>query len=357
MARRNRILSYEALRTFAIVSVVAIHCFRWYRDALPASSSLFVLDDLLHYAVPLFVFISGVFAWGGEPGEWPGAYLRFLGRRFLTVAVPYFAWSALYLSLAAAEASRPLTSSKAIALLLTGNSWYHLYFIPMLFVFYLMTPIARRVAKYSPELLLVVAYAIRIVYGQSIAGVAADTLGQAGWQFATHVITHLPEMALGAWFAKRESQLPKKSWVSLLLLGWGSAVLIGASLGESASLPQFAQPYVYPLGMAAMALGFAIGASMIERPLQRVEGLVTAGGTLAFGVYLVHPLYLFGVREVLEAYSAEALWMTPWFAVTVWVGVTALSFATAAALARMRDKLLRPTKAALVAKGSARGIG
>ena len=81
MSRPSRILAYDALRTFAIVSVVAIHSLMPYRDLLASNAPVRLLDDLLHYAVPLFVFISGALVWGRPWPSHPGAYRRFLVRR------------------------------------------------------------------------------------------------------------------------------------------------------------------------------------------------------------------------------------------------------------------------------------
>jgi len=230
LSRTQRVLAYDALRVFAIVSVVAIHTLMPYRDILPPTAPVRVFDDLLHYAVPLFVFISGVFVWGRttlteKASADKIAWGPFLSRRVSLVLVPYLAWSALYMALLARQQAGSLSPLRVLGLLLTGHTWYHLYFIPMLLTFYLLTPLAVRILRRSPELLLVGCYLLRILAGPEIAGAFRGLFGDFGWSYAVHIVTHLPHMALGAWFALRHDRLPKQGWFAALLLGFGTAVL------------------------------------------------------------------------------------------------------------------------------------
>jgi surface polysaccharide O-acyltransferase-like enzyme len=321
---------------FAIVTVVAIHTLMPYREILPPTAPVRIFDDLLHYAVPLFVFISGVFVWGRPWHPSPGAYRRFLARRAGVIVVPYLGWSAFYLALLAWQgAEPPLSAGRVLGLLLTGHTWYHLYFIPMLVTFYLLTPVAARIAERSPELLLLGCYALRILAGPEIAEVARGVLGDMGWSFATHVMTHLPHMALGAWFAWRQDRVPRRAMLALVLLASGTAVLYAASVGATAELPLLARRLVFPIGMAATVIGMAVGALVLEPLLERRTALIVGASALAFGVYFVHPALLLGVDELVAALSAEQLWLQPWFPLAVFASVTAASFGISAALARV----------------------
>ena len=184
------------------------------------------------------------------------------------ILVPYLAWSALYLVLLAGQTATPLGVGRGAGLLLTGHTWYHLYFIPMLLTFYLLTPIATRVGARSPELLLVGCYLLRILAGPSIAEAFRSAFGDLGWSYATHVMSHLPHMALGAWFAARQAGLPKRAWFGWVLLAGGTGVLLAASLGLTAALPLAVKRLVYPGGMAATVLGIVLIALASEPRLQ-----------------------------------------------------------------------------------------
>lgn len=339
MSRTQRILAFDALRAFAIVTVVAIHTLMPYRKLLPPTAPVRVFDYLLHYAVPLFVFISGVFIWGRPLPAEKGAWRAFLSRRVGVVLIPYVAWSAVYF-LVLALYRRPdwLTPRYAVALFLSGHVWYHLYFVPMLLTFYLLTPVASRLSRYSPELLLLACYALRIAVGPEIVSLARATLGEpAGW-WATHVVTHLPHMALGGWFAMRQSRMPKQAWVAPILLLGGTLGLLSVEFGWidafGGSLVGIAGRIIAPAAMAATVLGLVLGALRVEPFLERHSRPIMTAGMLAFGVYFVHPLFLMVVRDTVTARSADALWLQAWFPLVVFLGVTAASFAVSAALAR-----------------------
>jgi len=335
MSRTQRIVAYDALRVFAIVTVVAIHTLMPYRDYLPATAPVRVFDDLLHYAVPLFVFISGVFVWGRDiaPG-WSG-YTTFLARRVSVVLVPFVAWSALYMAILALQQPSALAPTRAVGLILTGHTWYHLYFIPMLLTFYLLTPVATRIRAFSPELLVIGCYALRILAGPEIASLARMVAGDLGWAFATHVVIHLPHMALGAWFAVRQHRLPRNALLIVVLLVGGTAILYAASVGMTAALAGPLRRLVFPVGMAATVVGLALAALRLEPIFERRTRTIVAASALAFGVYFVHPLFLLGVDELVARYAAAGLWSQPWFPLTVFVSVTAASFGAAALLARV----------------------
>jgi surface polysaccharide O-acyltransferase-like enzyme len=322
------------LRVFAIVSVVGIHTLMPYRQMLPPTAPVRVFDDLLHYAVPLFVFISGVFVWGRPLPSGPGAFRQFLSRRVSVVVVPYLAWSVAYLLLGDLGGSKALTPAGASALLLSGDTWYHLYFVPMLVTFYFLTPVARKVLERSPELLLIGAYLLRILAGPEIARAVGTVLGDHGWAWATHVLVHLPHMALGAWFSVRVLQLPRRAGFAIGLLLAGTAVLLAASLGlTDVLLPAFRR-LVYPAGMAATVLGMALLALRVEPWLERYTRPLVLLSSLSFGVYFVHPLFVLGVGKAVESTSAEQLWFSAWFAVTVFIGITVASFGLSYLLAR-----------------------
>ena len=340
MSRTQRVLAYDALRVFAIVTVVAIHTLMPYRELLPPTAPVRVFDDLLHYAVPLFVFISGVFVWGRTlPAEKASAdkidWGPLLSRRISIVLVPYLAWSALYMTLLARQEPGSLSPLRVLGLLLTGHTWYHLYFVPMLLTFYLLTPLAVPILRRSPELLLVGCYLLRILAGPEIAAAFRVLFGDLGWSYAVHIVTHLPHMALGAWFAVRHDRLPKQGWFAALLLAFGTTVLLAASLGATEALQGPLSRLIYPVGMAATVLGMALGALSAERFLEPYGRSIVVASALAFGVYLIHPLFLLGIDALLSAQNGEMLWMQAWFPATVFISVTAASFSASAVLARL----------------------
>ncbi len=337
---KHRVLAWDALRAFAIVSVVGIHVLMIYRETAPPGSTVLLIDDLLHYAVPLFVFISGALVWSKPLGHEKGAYRTFLARRGAAIVLPFLAWDALYLVLFLARATDPVAQlPNAPSLLLTGNAWYHLYFVPMLLTYYLLTPLAQRVQRFSPELLVVACYAVRVLWAADIAGLAGSVGGDLWRSYVFHVATHLPHMALGAWFALRSPGWPagvRRAWP--VLLAGGFAVLASASyrtLMEAITVPELAR-LAFSAGMAAVVLGLVLLAFTLEPLFERHRHTVTAAGALAFGVYFVHPLFVLATTSAVAAAGAERLWTRWWFTLAVFAAITAASFGVSWLLARQR---------------------
>jgi len=331
----GRVVAYDALRVFAILSVVAIHTLMPYRSVLPPDAPVRVLDDLLHYAVPLFVFISGALLWSKPWAGGAAAYPNFMRRRFRAIGVPFLAWAALYAVLYVARAQ---DASAALAevpgLVVSGHIWYHLYFVPMLLTFYLLTPVAASLIQRSPELALALAYILRVLLGPTIIHWAAGMHPLAG-QYLTHVLSHLPHMALGAWFAVRLDVLPawfKRGWPALL--GVGIVVLGALSVSGLPAWPFQLQRLLFPSAMAMTVLGMALGAMALEPRYERWSRQTTHLGSLAFGVYFVHPLFLLGVFTLAGPAGPGSPWSAWWFTLLAWGVVSAASFALSEALRR-----------------------
>lgn len=333
----GRIVAYDALRIFAILTVVLIHTLMPFRDVLPEDAPVRVFDDMLHYAVPLFVFISGALLWSRPWRPESGAYRTFVTRRIGLIGKPYLAWAVLFSVIYVVRAADTYEAAMRLpGLVATGHIWYHLYFVPMLLTFYLLTPVASRVAQRNPELLLAIAYTMRIVAGPPLTHAAAELSPLFG-QYATHILSHLPHMALGAWFALRLERMPgwaRSMWP--LLLAGGLAGLMWRSTSALPAWPFELERLLFPEAMAATVLGMALGALKLEPRYARWSPAITRWGSLAFGVYFMHPLLLLAVDGLVAASGAEWPWGHWWFTVAVWVGISAACFALSGLLGRNR---------------------
>ena len=330
----KRILGYDVLRVVSIVAVVATHVLMVYRGTPDQNDITAALDDLLHFAVPAFFFVSGALVWGGYRGRGLRDYVSFLHKRASVVLGPYLVWSALYLLIDVFRGDRLYWLSNSPLLLLTGQFWYHLYFVPVLILFYLLTPLVAPVVRHRPELLVLVAFLARILLRIPVADLSARLGGPLMVTFAVVAMTHLSNMALGAWFFVRKDHV-----LPVLRIGWpallasGSALLLagGASLVPS-SLPDVAVRAVVPLAMTLIVLGMVGLAFRVRLNTAHTDRIRRFSG-LAFGVYLVHPVFVLALNEAVVTAGAEALWRSAWFPATVTVAITAASFAACGVLA------------------------
>ena len=118
----KRILGYDVLRVVSIVAVVATHVLMVYRGTPDQNAITSALDDLLHFAVPAFFFVSGALVWGAYRGRSLRDYVSFLHKRASVVLGPYLVWSALYLLIDVFRGDRLYWLSNSPLLLLTDPS-------------------------------------------------------------------------------------------------------------------------------------------------------------------------------------------------------------------------------------------
>lgn len=335
--RASRVVAYDYLRVFAMLAVVAIHILRIYRPLVDPESLVGVLDDMLHFAVPVFFFTAGALVWARPWRSGEGAWGAFMRRRVPTLLAPYLAWTAFYLGLTAAmRGLGTLTPAYLGSALLTGTSWYHLYYVPVLFVFYLVAPLVEPLAQRSPEALLAGALLIRIVL-MPLLGTPDSYVAQRAVGFAVHVVNHLPDMALGTWFALRFHYVTRVlRWIWPLLIAGASAWISGREAGLLPDLSGLARSLSYALPMVAMVLGLAGSGFFLARHAAWMRHGVYALAPLAFGVYVVHPVFTKAIEQGVTAAGMQSLWHSPAFGLGAYAAVLAASIATTWALSRTR---------------------
>ncbi len=133
--------SIDILRSLAILGVVLIHTTTTTIQAsqnnlIDFSFSLF-LNQTFRFAVPMFFIISGYLLELNY--DFHKNIFTYLKKRIVKIIVPYIFWSFLYYSFIFKNQPESF-----ITALLNGQAAYHLYFVPALFVFYLIFPILHK---------------------------------------------------------------------------------------------------------------------------------------------------------------------------------------------------------------------
>ncbi len=332
---RSRTPGYDVLRIIAILAVIAIHTLMVYRGVAGAAAPVILIDQMLHFAVPVFFFVSGAVIWGRPFAGGGVAYARFLRGRASRVVLPYLAWSAVYLLLLASRQGWLPVLQASPLLILSGRTWYHLFFVPALLLLYLLTPLASPLAQRWPGWFVLAAYALRLGAASFVAALVRGADGASLWSVALTVTVHLSEMALGAWFAVRiRDVLPNiRRWWPALIAAGGALLLMRLLSALPPDLPRPLTQTVVPLGTALEVLGLA-GLCFALTADRAGGSVVRRTAALTYGVYLSHPLTALAWNGAVAALGWEALWRTPWFALVAFACIAAASFAVSALLAR-----------------------
>ena len=120
------------LRAVAVISVVAIHTTATFPDMLSRGllyNSIYVLNSLVGFAVPLFIFISGFVLYNKYPTV--TNLKSFYYKRMLTVVIPYIIFH------------------------LIGRvfgSFYHLWFLTLIAELYIIYPFIIEIYSYSKKI-------------------------------------------------------------------------------------------------------------------------------------------------------------------------------------------------------------
>lgn len=148
MSTKNRAGWADALRVFAMVSVVMLHC-----AVLPIGTEtpgdtrfwvINLLDGGVRWGVPVFVMLSGAFLLDPKKKMTTRSWLAHVGR---LAALTVF-WGAVYALYAARGAHMGLEwLLEGLISLVTCRLHYHLWFLPMLLGLYLLLPILRAMVK------------------------------------------------------------------------------------------------------------------------------------------------------------------------------------------------------------------
>ncbi|HZW82721.1 MAG TPA: acyltransferase, partial [Candidatus Deferrimicrobium sp.] len=182
--KSNRIHEVDFLRAIAFFAVVLQHVIGAYgsRPGIKLDESVFLglVFVLSKFAVPMFVFLSGMslfytYSQGLKIGE-------FFRKRVKSILLPYIAWTLFYsyfarfglphsgdFSLVASRFAEHGFMAEVLRNLTFGVSYYHMWFVVMIFQFYLLFPLLLRLSRWimgfsSPKLNSRVLFGINLVW-------------------------------------------------------------------------------------------------------------------------------------------------------------------------------------------------
>lgn len=363
-ARPTRHLhAVDLMRVLTVGLVVAVHS----TSQLPEKDSVAAgaLTMVFHSSREIFFVLTAlvlVHGYGRRAVRWAD----FWRKRYLCVAVPYAAWSVIYIA-ADGHWRDPISTLPHLLAgdLLTGGAKYQLYFLLVSMQIYLVFPVIRWVLR-----------ATRDHHAVLLAGCAACQVGfslavQHDWS---------PNALVAAWVDGPNAVLPSyvfyvmagavAGWHIEAITAWtrahlrlvlgGTATLVALTVGvylvqrlvlgdSTATASAVFQPVVV-LESAAIAWTFyTAGVVWADRgmPLRRV---VVAGSDASFGIYLAHPLVLMGA-DLLAAHSGLFAASTRAPLALVLVSLVAVVVPLVYAVAAIPTLVLRSTPFSLMMSG------
>ena len=278
----------DALRVFAMVAVVMLHCAVLpIGTEVPGDARFWVinlLDGGTRWGVPVFVMLSGAFLLDPEKEMTTRQWLRRVGQIALLIVV----WGMAYALYDARGAHMGLEwLLEGLISFVTCRLHYHLWFLPMLLGLYLLLPLFRAFVKGAERKTMWYAVALWFValFGLNFA--------KLGW-FEAFDLRHL--VGYGGYFLLgyllRTCEIRPRQAYALyaagavgLLVTWWTAYTSSVANGRfSGALYANLTPNVCATAAAVF---------LLVRHLDIGKGSVwKAISALSLGVFLVHPVML-----------------------------------------------------------------
>jgi surface polysaccharide O-acyltransferase-like enzyme len=309
-----RLLWADILKIVAIFGVILLHVSAPYLVPFERSREWWIgniYDSLTRWCVPLFVMVSGAVI---LPKAETIPLSRFFSIRVRRVLVPFLVWSAVYFLYRIYIKGDELALSAFLRILLTEPIYYHLWFIYMLIVLYLLAPVLSAFLKNAPRKHAWYLVAFWFVWA-SLLPIIDKPL-----PFETYFTPDMDDYSplrlsgyfllgymLRSWHTRSGLQLAMT--VLLFLIG-GTATILGTFWlsREGGEFNPFFYKY-FSITVVAMTVSLFIFVKSIfntrreltedgeERILLNSPKLLQKIGMSVFGVYLVHALVLELLRD------------------------------------------------------------
>jgi len=145
---KHRLYEIDILRGLTFLAIVMQHTLASfiYSPALtigPALVSAFLLV-LIRYAVPMFIFITGLVLFYNHSDK-EFNYWEFIHKRFTQIFIPYAVWTVIYYFWPSGRVGSSLSTilSDIGGMIIRGDACYHLWFMVAIMQFYLLFPFFR----------------------------------------------------------------------------------------------------------------------------------------------------------------------------------------------------------------------
>ena len=336
----GRLYYLDVLRILAVFSVMIIHVTAKYWPYEPVTGYnwrvLNAYDQAAHFAVPMFVMISGALWLAGGKLD----YKKLYTKNALRIVTAFLFWSALYAVLHAIilphMAGKDLSIREFVYQTAVGR--YHLWYCYMILGIYLVLPLLKPIAD-NEKLLR---YFLLLSFVTAFLLPSLQTLPVLS---KTRSITDDLNINIGkgyvfyfmAGYYLWKTEIPKKIRLFVYLFGLISVVglIVGSTYSSARANTGVYNSYfshVFEVGrtLAIFVLfQYAVKPGRLGEKIRR--GLVRASN-LCFGVYLIHDFFLSGIDQyVVKAVDFNPLFSVPLISAALFV----VSYACACVLKRI----------------------
>jgi peptidoglycan/LPS O-acetylase OafA/YrhL len=299
---KGKVYEFELFRAFAILAVVMIHATSQGVGLLDRQSKIHLIFNFLNkislYAVPSFIFMSGVVLFYNYYAKWQlKDIVPFYAKRLKFIVIPYLVVSLFYylFNQRLYYGSVTFDWRHFVSLLPWAKTGYHLYFIIIILQFYVLLPLLLFLVKKFP---FVQRYFTWIGIGLFLLFYYINNHYYSFPHRTSLCFTYFAFFFLGASigmnYAKALASLIKyRVWIGVSAFLTGLGVVIPYILVDYRHIgPQYVFDFFfYSYGVFA-SLFLLWLAYMIHQRYSKLSTVLQNIGTHSFGIYLIHPALL-----------------------------------------------------------------
>ena len=282
-------------RIFTIVAVITLHVSGdFLLDSDIGSSNWWLrnfFESATRWCVPVFVMISGALLLDPHKQESTKVFYQ---KRLQRIGIPLVFWSLLFLSWTALRqwlVGGSVDFSVLLKNLLSGEPYYHLWYLYMLVFLYLFSPLLIAIVKRSNREQLV--FITFIMFVLAALNTLIDTIFATNTDlFVFWFLSFIPYYVAGYLIRTDDNNYRLSSLLSVLIGSIAATVLacfIGAyffNLGVWQYFYKYLSVTMIPMSISIMYLFKKIDYVLISKVIdKKVVSLV-------FGIYLIHPFYI-----------------------------------------------------------------
>ena len=332
--RKPHLRQLDRLRIITALSVVAVHVLG-NSSFLDQHFGALVIQDMFvtsfHFTREVFMFVTALaltYVYYGKPF----ATGHFWRRRALGVLLPYSAWSVIYVLANVRPTSIGQFLWSSFIAILTGDASYQLYYIMLTLEFYIIFPALLRILPALARHLkatLAISFTLEVLIlfaDHQLLPLISFSPGADSFisQFLDRfVLVYQFYFILGALAALHLDEikafmLRHGRWmiaagiVSLVGLEINYLVQVAPTPSAMARAVAVLQPMMAPYSVGAIAFLYWLALTLAERATRRkavrTERVWHQLSDAAFGVYLVHPIF---IGSVLFVFVPLVRWTLP----------------------------------------------
>lgn len=321
-AKRARLPELAILRGMAILGVLSVHSTSYATVDMTNSRLYFIynfFNIFMKYGTPTFIFLSSFvlfYNYYSRPFD-RTLVTSFYRKRLLYILLPYLLFSIFYFILQQVtyypDRTLSETVDKFVIQILTGKAYTHLYFVFINVQFYLLFPLVLWLVKKWPAFIKwTVPAGLAIQWGFVLLNKYEFQVPNKGsWAFS-YFSYFMLGVFLGIYYPKlkgwltvsRASATAKRAAGWMLLWGvWLAAGLCHVYIWyqtrangityNSLLYELLWNVHTFACALALLQLSgllYRKGPALLAKPLEKI-------GAVSFGIYLIHPFFLFIYRR------------------------------------------------------------